>query len=183
MNKKRQLNGGNQGGNLQQRRQRWEKPDAGVFKLNVDATVKEDQNFYSMGMVLRDSQGRFIAGKTKKVAGAVKVVEAETTAILEGLIWLEELPIGPVIIESDSLLSVNAINKNHLNFQEIGNMVQHCKEIMRCRGEVSVVFGRKHVNKVAHKLAKFPCELNNFVVDLSPPLYLLETLVSDAMIC
>ncbi|XP_074342433.1 uncharacterized protein LOC141679985 [Apium graveolens] len=133
-------------------------------------------------MVLRDSQGHFIAGKIGKFEGAVQVVEAETTAILEGLLWIKDLTARPVIIESDSLLSVNALNNNILNWFEVGNMVGQCKEIMRARSGVSIVFGRKQVNKVAHVLAKLPCDLNSFVISLSPPSCLLETIMSDIMI-
>ncbi|XP_074363909.1 uncharacterized protein LOC141704585 [Apium graveolens] len=180
--RKRKQQGVSHGRRVQHQVHRWEKPPTGVLKLNVDASVKEGQNFFSIRMVLRDSQGHFIAGKTGKFEGAVQVVEAETTAILEGLLWIKDLTAGPVIMESDSLLYVNALNNNILNWFEVGNMVGQFKEILRARSGVSIIFGRKQVKKVAHVLAKLPCDLNSFVISLSAPSCLLETIMSDIMI-
>lgn len=46
----------------------------------------------------------------RKFASMILVIEAETIAILEGLSCLEEIQVCSAVIESDSLLSVNAIN-------------------------------------------------------------------------
>lgn len=96
-----------------------------------------------MGLVLRDSQGQFIMGKTKKSAGSVQVVETETIAIFEALAWLEELQVSSAIVESDSLLSVNAINKSYQNYLELGSWVHQCKNIISRRGGFQVVYVRK----------------------------------------
>lgn len=44
------------------------------------------------------------------------VLEAETVGILEAFLWTEELPANVIRVESDSMLSVNAINKAGLNY-------------------------------------------------------------------
>ncbi|KAL8111232.1 hypothetical protein AgCh_019083 [Apium graveolens] len=181
-NIKRQATGLNERGAMHQQNRQWVKPEPGCRKLNVDAAVKEGQNSFSVGLVLRDDRGQYIAGKTCRFAGSLSVEEAETVAILEGLLWTNELPPGPITIESDSLLSINAIRKGSVNFLEIGHLVQHCRSLINSREGVSVVFTRKQANKAAHILARHPCELNSFVINLSPPLCLLETLLSDALI-
>lgn len=161
---------------------RWQPPQVGKFKVNVDASVFAGQNSFAVGMVLRNWQGHYISGKTMRFADNVKVMEAEMVGILETLTWLEVLPAPEVIIESDSLMAVNAINKDHTNLLEQGNMVQHCRTLMRERGGVSLEFVRKRANKVAHKMARIPCELDSFIVNSSPPLFLLETILSDTLI-
>ncbi|XP_017233563.1 uncharacterized protein LOC108207639 [Daucus carota subsp. sativus] len=166
--------------NLQQQRVRWQCPSAGTLKMNVDAAVTEGQQHFSVGLVLRDHQGQFIIGKTRKFAGSVQVVEAETIAILEALSWLEDLQVSTGVIKSDSLLSVIAINRRYHNYLELGSWVHHCKSIIHRRVGYSVVHVRKQANKVAHQMAKIPCKLNSFVIMSSPPLSLLETLLSDA---
>lgn len=171
----------NQRGVMQHQERKWVKPEPGYRKLNVDTAVKEGQNSFSVGLVLRDDRGQYIAGKMRHFAWSVKVAEAETVAILEGLLWIDDLPSGPITIESDSLLSVNAISKGCLNLLEIGHLVQHCRNIISSREGVSVVFARKQANKATHILARYPCELNSFVINLSPLLCLLETLLSDAL--
>lgn len=42
---------------------KWSRPGIGKFKVNVDAAVKHNQNYYAVGMVLRDHEGRYITGK------------------------------------------------------------------------------------------------------------------------
>lgn len=45
------------------RNMNWSPPEAGKFKINVDAAVKLDADRYSIGMVIRDCSGQFVAGK------------------------------------------------------------------------------------------------------------------------
>lgn len=60
--------------------------------------------------------------------------------------------------------------------------MQQCKNIICRNVGFSLVFVRKHGNKVAHLMAKIRCEVNNFVVMSSPPLSLLETILLDALL-
>lgn len=71
----------------------WKPPGEGSFKINVDATVKEGQDSFAIGMVLRNSQGQFLAGRVMKFAGTVQVMKAEMIGIAEALSWLKELPV------------------------------------------------------------------------------------------
>lgn len=112
----------------------------------------------------------------------MQVVEAEVMTIYEALKWLDDLPVAEVIIESDSLLGVKAVTQSYTNYMEMGTLVQQCKDIIMTRGGISVEFVRKQGNKVAHELAKFPCEPNSFIVISSPSYYLLEKIMSDALI-
>lgn len=70
-----------------------------------------------------------------RFVGCVQVVEAEMVGILKALLWLEDLPFTDIAIESDSLLSVSAVNKEHLNYLELGTLVQQCKTMIS-RAEV-----------------------------------------------
>lgn len=156
-----------------------EPPQEDHLKLNVDASVVAGQNSFAVGMVLRNSQGHFIAGKTMRFSGAVTVLEAELTGIWEAMVWSRDVAESPVIVESDSLLSVQAINNGHDNLLESGDLVQQCQEEIRSSSRISVSHVKKQANKVAHNLARIPCELNCFTLFSSPPSCLLETLLSD----
>ncbi|KAL8121851.1 hypothetical protein AgCh_018548 [Apium graveolens] len=59
--------------------------------MNVDAAIKEGQNSFSVGLVLRDDKGQYIAGKTRHFSGSVQVVEPETISILEGISFYVKL--------------------------------------------------------------------------------------------
>ncbi|XP_074328182.1 uncharacterized protein LOC141666094 [Apium graveolens] len=146
--------------------QRWKRPREGHLKVNVDAAVTEGQGFFSVGMVLRE----------------VTVFEAEATGILEAVLWAREWTADLVTIESDSLLSVNAVNQNQNCLLELGDFLQYCRELLRSNGRLVLCHVKKHANKVVHQLAKFPCEPNSFIVYSSPPSLMLETLVSDDLL-
>ena len=157
---------------------KWKKPGEGQLKINVDASVVEGQGFFEVGMVIRDHHGQFIPGKTLKLAGGVSVTEAESTGILEALIWAQDVTEGTVLVESDSLLSVNAIKQNQSNLLELGDLVQQCGELLKSNDRIFLSHVKKQRFKVAYTLARFPCALNSFIVFSSPPSVLLETLVS-----
>ena len=81
-----------------------------------------------MAMVIKDHHGQFIAGKTLKFAGGVSVTETKSTGIFEALIWAQEMTEGTILVESDSLLSVNAIKQNQSNLLQFGDLLQQCGE-------------------------------------------------------
>lgn len=114
-----------------------------------------------------------------KFAGQVSVMEAEMMGIREALLWINDLPEKPFTVESDSLQSVQAINRMEHNQLEVGHLIDHCCSILRHKVDVSVVFIRKQANKVVHLLAKLPCSINSFADFSSPPNCVLETLLSD----
>ena len=64
---------------------RWVAPDIGTLKINVDASVFEGADSFSVGMVIRNHQGLFIKGKTMRLPGKVTVLEAELVGVLEAL--------------------------------------------------------------------------------------------------
>lgn len=105
------------------------------------------QNTFAIGMVLRNHQGLFIAEKTMRFAGPVSVLEAELTCILEALLWSQEVAEGTILIEDDSLLSVNAINRGQCNLLEIGYLVHQCDDLLRRNSRLSLSQVKKQANK------------------------------------
>lgn len=161
---------------------KWHQPAPGSLKLNVDASVTEGQNSFSLGMVIRNHQGDYIAGKVMRCVGRVPALEAELTGVAEALVWAQEVADGEVEIESDSLLAVNALKNNQDNLLEFGDLVQQCKASLEVNKRFKVSFVRRQANQVAHRIARIPCELSSFIVIPSPPSCLLETLLSDILI-
>ena len=62
-------------------------------------------------MVLSNHRGHCLRSKIMRFPGHVSVLVAEIIGVLEALQWTQELPAHEVIVESDSLQSVNAINR------------------------------------------------------------------------
>lgn len=68
-----------------------------------------DSNSFSIGMVLRDHKGHFLRGRTRRLSGRVKAFEAKAVGMFEALSWIKDLQGQDVIVESDSLLVVEAL--------------------------------------------------------------------------
>ncbi|KAL8120644.1 hypothetical protein AgCh_017717 [Apium graveolens] len=90
---------------------KWNPPEVGCMKINVDAAVKEGQNWFALGMVARNHLGKYISGKTMKLGGQASVVESEMIGILEALSWAKECIPGRVTVESDSFRKCSKIRK------------------------------------------------------------------------
>lgn len=158
---------------------RWLAPEPGTLKLNVDASVYEGADSFSIGIVVRNHQGLFVRGKVCRFAGCATVFEAELVGILEALKWSAVFNEQKIYVESDSLLSVQAIRNNMQNLLEEGLLIDQCRSILSSTLGLSLGFIKKHGNKVAHDLARLPCMLNSFIEFSSPPSCVLETLVMD----
>lgn len=161
----------------------WFPPVEGVLKVNVDASVFPDSDFFSVGMLIRDHKGVFVAGRVIRLPAPTSVFEAEIVGVKEALSWIaaEHLDRGSWQIETDSLLTEKAINRPTLNLLEVGDIVRDCCTILQTMNRTTVSFIRKQANKAAHRLTRFPCIANNHVDFTSPPSCLLETLLYDSL--
>lgn len=100
--------------------------------------------------------------------------------MLEALSWVLEITELSLVVETDALLMVSAIQKKQSNHLEVGHVLDACNSILARRSNVSVVHVKKLANKVAHSMARIPCSLNDFIVFQSPPLSVLEKIMYDA---
>lgn len=94
---------------------KWKPPEVNQLKINVGASVMAGQSYFAIGLVIRNHQGKYIAGKVIRFAGAVSVLETELIGIWEAFLWSQGISGDSISVESDFLLSVNAINQGHDN--------------------------------------------------------------------
>lgn len=90
----------------------WSKPPVGFLKVNIDASPSLEH--VGIDAVCRDSDGHFIAAKTWQIPGRVEALHGEVLALREVLSWIKDKSWSQVILESDSLLVINALNSNLL---------------------------------------------------------------------
>lgn len=158
---------------------KWKPPDEGCFKLNVDAAIKLGTYTFTIGLVLRDHRGHFVAGKTMCIRMVSTVLEAEALALQEGIVWLFSMTHQKVCIESDSLLCVQTIKNAHEIHLKVGHILDYCRVALLSRPGFSVMFVKRQANKAAHLMARLPCSLDCPNILTSPPELLLETLLLD----
>lgn len=78
------------------------------------------------------------AGKSSNTANrASSIFEAESITIAEGL---SLAAISSVTLESDSLLSVQAIHGNNSILLEVGHVINRCCNLLSCRLDVKIFF-------------------------------------------
>ena len=161
------------------RERKWSAPPSGLLKINVDASIFPEADTFSVGMVMRDQNGMFVEAKVIALPCPATVMEAESIGVKEALSWAIQRGDDCVIIESDSLLTVRALQGNKSYLLEVGHVVEQCKLLLQSAPGFVVTHIRKQANKVAHSLARIPCSINCFHVFTSPPSQLLETLKND----
>lgn len=136
---------------------RWSPPEVGALKINVDASVRAGSDTFLVGMVLRDYEGVFVAGKTISIQASGSIFEAEAIGVREALSWVKDqnLQNKRVYIESDSQLTARAIQSGDANYLEVGVVIEKCCQKLHRLELVSLHFIRRNANRVAHQLARY----------------------------
>ncbi|EEF52471.1 conserved hypothetical protein [Ricinus communis] len=88
--------------------------------MNVDAAMFANSNKVGVGRVLRVHEGNFLSAFVNSFPGNVVVLIAEALALREALQWLVEQRYNHVILESDSLLVVQAFHCQDIDLSVFG---------------------------------------------------------------
>nr|XP_023926797.1 uncharacterized protein LOC112038229 [Quercus suber] len=132
----------------------WSPPPPGVFKINVDGSSSDLEEFSSIGVVIRDCKGQTIAAFCKPLQSHYTAELVEVLAMEQGILLAQELQLSQVMFESDALSVINAINDSAFG-TPYGHIIQDISH-----AQTSFVFcSLKHLNRAfnsaAHKLAQF----------------------------
>lgn len=88
---------------------KWHPPDRGMYKLNIDGSSVNGK--CSGGGILRDHTGSMIAAFSN-FYGDGSNMTAEANALKDGLMLCAQLNLQINIVESDSLVAVQALQTN-----------------------------------------------------------------------
>ncbi|XVE79954.1 hypothetical protein DITRI_Ditri14bG0098900 [Diplodiscus trichospermus] len=90
---------------------KWVRPNAGWLKCNVGAAVFASESLAGSGIVVRDSNGCFVAVKSAVHSHmSANALLAEAISLKEALSWIKEKGWVNAVVESDSLLVVQAMS-------------------------------------------------------------------------
>ena len=133
----------------------WSVPPPGVFKVNVDGACSIVFGGSSgVNVVIRDGSGLVIAALSKLLPSNFPVEWTELFAIEQGLMLAQDMDLPQVMIESDALLAILAINQGNTR-GEVGHLVEgilQAKALFSC---CSFAYLKRDYNMVAHELAQF----------------------------
>ena len=131
----------------------WVAPPLDYYKINVDGAIAGERSMSCAGVVIQDNRGLVIATGSKVLNGAYVAEVTKALAVEEGIRLAKELELPQVIIESDSVVVIEAISAGNCNV-ELGPIVQGSLELLRSFKSWKVRHLKRDYNKAAHDLAQ-----------------------------
>ncbi|KAM3331266.1 hypothetical protein ACQJBY_027342 [Aegilops geniculata] len=129
----------------------WPKPPLGWVGLSTDGSFVKETGLAGSGMVLRDSKGEVIFSAYRYLFNCKDALEAEISAILEGLSMSIQRSELPIVIQSDNATVVAALTDDSLDRSAYGHLMLEIKKTLDSRGFIPLKIER-HQNRVAHSL-------------------------------
>jgi len=122
---------------------------------------------------MRDGQGSIICSGYSKLGKALEAVHTKIIACLQALQRVAMLGIQKVVLETDIVHVVQAINQPELDRSSASGLLWEFKECLLCNFSSFVVAHNPHsCNLVAHSLAALRaklCPSTNPIMDSIPP--------------
>jgi ribonuclease HI len=134
---------------------RWQKPEHGRLKCNVDASFSEALNCVGFGFCIRDEAGNFVQAQTMWSNPVCSTDVGEGLGLSHAIRWVHALQLTNVDFELDAKKVVDYFNNGSNDITEFGVIVEECRRSCNLHFENSKVeFTRRQANEVAHTLAR-----------------------------
>jgi len=151
------------------------------MKLNVDSGFDRDLLEGSVGAIIRDYNGKFIAAANERVDICYDSFTAEALAVRFGLNLARTIGCSKIVINSDSMEVVEALSAG--NSSSVASaIIDDCYFMSSDFNHVIYDHCNRESNKVAHELARIvKFSLPSIWMDSAPDV-LLPLLVNDVTI-
>ncbi|XP_062104835.1 uncharacterized protein LOC133816262 [Humulus lupulus] len=161
-------------------RESWSKPPLGYLKVNVDAANFKEASTFSFAGVARNHEGVLMEAFSVCRMGSVSPELGEAMGVREALSWIKRKNWVQVLLETDSILVVQALRSSCSLPSYFGRVIDECKELLNNMSSVLINFVKRSANGAAHALAKessFVAERSLFQEDMSS--LVLDVLIKD----
>ena len=145
-------------------RSQWLQPAHGVGKINCDEAVFTDEKKSSIDVVIRNSHGSVLGSLSKQLPQAYTPLEIEATAVATTLQFAMDLGFNHVVLESDSLVLVNALCNDTTLLSSNGLLIEAIRLQARFFNQLHYSYVKREGNKVTHKLARHALCISDFIV-------------------
>jgi ribonuclease HI len=162
---------------------RWVKPEVRQTKINVDGSFHDVSHAEATGVVARDHEGLFLAAASKFYPNMASAAMVEALAMKEGLSLANRLGCNNVMMESDSLETIEARTGDEAWWGDSSAVFADCVDLCSMIDKISFKHCSRMANEVAHEIARdcYSSESScNWVAE--PPSFLLEKLINDVTI-
>ena len=130
----------------------WQAPPSSLIKINIDGATS-DGSPSCTGVAIRDCQGCLIVASSKLLPSTFSAEVTKALALQDGVLLALELGISHVIVESNALSIIQAINEGVLG-GELGHIVQNIKDISSSFSWCSFQHLNRSGNRASHELAR-----------------------------
>ena len=131
----------------------WRPPPEGIFLINVDGAIPAEDGHSGVGVIIWDWESQIVAAMSMPLSGKFAVEETEALAMEKGVILALELGLENVILERDSLQTIQAVKD-----KECKGMTGHIiSGIIHEMSKFKMAEARhinRNGNKIAHELAQ-----------------------------
>ena len=175
---------------------RWERPGQGKLKLNIDGSAQGNSGLASGGGVLRDDQGKWVLGYSKKIgrsgvfAGLVITSSLEDwrtswflpewLALRDGLHLCLSKNHLDVEVELDAKIIVDALTTTQQSDQPVSPLMDDCRSLATRFNHIQFKHCYCEANKCAIGLArKGVTQIDDFFVYDNPPVELENNFIHD----
>ncbi|BFG35644.1 hypothetical protein CerSpe_219180 [Prunus speciosa] len=157
----------------------WIKPCTGSLKINVDGSWTAGNTDGGVGIVVRDSNGKFVVGRALHVDNVFSTLQVEAMAAREGAILAVEGDFNNVIFESDSLQIVSAIRSPSVDRSSVGPVVEDTKALLTQITGDGFTHIRRVANGAAHRLARYASHIGTMATWFEEPPDLLVDILYE----
>ena len=130
----------------------WVAQPPNMFKINVDGATVDDGRRSSVVVVICECRGIMVAARGVLLNASYDVETTEALAIEAGILLATEKKLPQVLIESDSLIAVQAVNLGSCH-GIMGPVIHGILNLLNQFRSWKVLHLKRDYNKVAHELA------------------------------
>ena len=141
---------------------KWSPPQLPFYKVNVDGAVLGKQKEAGVGVVIRDHEGNFIAGLSKKFKAPLGDIAVEAKAFETGITFAKEVGILDFVLEGDSLTIVNALCEKTSAPSSVASLIYGIQAGSIDLRNVYFSHVCRSWNLPPHLLAKFAVGISNY---------------------
>ena len=158
-------------------------PPQNLFKINVDGTVAIANKKAGVDVIVRDELGRMEATMCRNLNAPLCAIEAKSKAVEVGLLFTQDIGIQDIVVESDSLITVQALNGTSTPPSAVLAIVQGIMDLSKGFRRVEVSHVKRQRYKPAHLLAKHALGIVDFIAWIEEtPCFLEQALIHNVTI-
>ncbi|KAM1097419.1 hypothetical protein PS2_014573 [Malus domestica] len=122
--------------------------------MNTDSSWSDVKKKAGFEVVIRGDRGVFMAAKCGMLEDVFSPIQAKAMAIRESMLWAMQMGIKKLVLKTDSLQIVEALQDSSLNMSAVGQIMEDIKVLLQSITEVAMTHTHHKVNSIAHRLAR-----------------------------